>query len=164
MHSGVSRTNGGEDFKTDLHYSDVKMGAVASQITSLTIVYLTVYSGADHREHQISSQLAFVRGIHQWPVNFQHKWPVTRKMFPFDDVIMINLHKIVFCNHLFFNFGLFCCYETILKLTVQEIGPNRCGYNFLQNILHLAHDICDTKRNQHALVVWNWCHWVAIAY
>ena len=32
--------------------------------------------------------LAFVRGIHRWPVNFPHKRPVTRKMFPFDDVIM----------------------------------------------------------------------------
>ena len=31
---------------------------------------------------------AFVRGIHRWPVNSPHKWPVTRKMFPFDDVIM----------------------------------------------------------------------------
>ena len=32
--------------------------------------------------------LAFVRGIHWWLVNSPHKWPVTRKMFPFDDVIM----------------------------------------------------------------------------
>ena len=32
--------------------------------------------------------LAFVRGIHRGPVNSPHKWPVTRKMFPFDDVIM----------------------------------------------------------------------------
>ena len=36
-----------------------------------------------------SASLAFVRGIHRWPVNSQHKWPVTRKMFPFDDVIMV---------------------------------------------------------------------------
>ena len=27
-------------------------------------------------------------GIHQWPVNSPHTWPITRKMFPFDDVIM----------------------------------------------------------------------------
>ena len=57
-------------------------------ITSLTIVYSTVYSGADQRKHQSSASLAFVWGIHQWPVNSPHKWPVTRKMFPFDDVIM----------------------------------------------------------------------------
>ena len=68
------------------------MGAVASQITSLTIVYSTVYSDADQRKHQSSASLAFVRGIHRGPVTSPHKWPVTRKMFPFDDVIMTGLN------------------------------------------------------------------------
>ena len=72
-----------------VHYSDVIMDAMASQITSLTIVYSTVYLGTDQRKHQSSASLAFVRGIHRWPVNSPHKGPVTRKMFPFDDVIMI---------------------------------------------------------------------------
>ena len=70
------------------HYNDVIMSEMASQITSLTIVYSTVYSDADQRKHQTSASLAFVWGIHRWPVNSPHKWPVTRKMFPFDDVIM----------------------------------------------------------------------------
>ena len=70
------------------HYNDVTMDSIASQITSLTIVYSAVYSGADQRKHQSSASLAFVRGIHRGPVNSPHKWPVTRKMFPFDDVIM----------------------------------------------------------------------------
>ena len=70
------------------YYNDVIMGDIASQITSLTIVYSTVYSDADQRKHQSSASLAFVRGIHRWPVNSRHKWPVKRKMFPFDDVIM----------------------------------------------------------------------------
>ena len=61
---------------------------MASKITSLTIVYSNFYSGADQRKHQISASLAFVRGIHRWPVNSPHKWPVTRKTFPFDDVFM----------------------------------------------------------------------------
>ena len=64
------------------------MGVIASQITSLTIVYSTIWSDADQRKHQSSTSLAFVRGIHRGPVNSQHKWPVTRKMLPFDDVIM----------------------------------------------------------------------------
>ena len=64
------------------------MGAIASQITSLTIVYSIVYSDVNQRKHQSSASLAFVRGIHRGPVNSPHKWPVTRKMFPFDDVIM----------------------------------------------------------------------------
>ena len=71
-----------------LHYNDVIMGTMTSQITSLLIVFLIVYSGADQRKHQSSASLAFVRGIHRWPVNSPHRWPVTRKMFPFDDVIM----------------------------------------------------------------------------
>ena len=59
-------------------------------ITSLTVVYSTVYSDADQRIHQSSASLAFVRGIHRKPVNSPHKWPVTRKMFPFDDIIMLG--------------------------------------------------------------------------
>ena len=70
------------------HYDDVIMSAIASQITSLTIVYSTVYPGADQSKHQSSASLAFVWEIHRGPVNSPHKWPVTRKMFPFDDVIM----------------------------------------------------------------------------
>ena len=70
-----------EHWTCDMHYSDVIMGA--SKITSLTIVYSTVYSGGDQRKHQ------------RRPVNSPHKWPVTRKMLPFHDVIMF----IVFISH-----------------------------------------------------------------
>ena len=64
------------------------MSALGSQITSLTIVYSTLYSGADQRKHRSSASLAFVRGIHRWPVNSPHKGSLTRKMFPYDDVTM----------------------------------------------------------------------------
>ena len=74
---------------TFLHYSDTIMDAMASKITRVAIVYATVYSGADQRKHQSSASLAFVREIHRWPVIFPHKGPVPRKMFPFDDVIML---------------------------------------------------------------------------
>ena len=70
------------------HYIDVIMTTMASQITSLMVVYSTVSSGADQRKHQSYASLTIVWGIHRWPVNSPHKWPVTRKMFPFDDVIM----------------------------------------------------------------------------
>ena len=75
------------------HYNDVIMGAIAPQFTSLNIVYSTVYSSADQRKYQSSASLAFVRGIHRRPVNSGHKWPVTRKFFPFDDVIMTRLDR-----------------------------------------------------------------------
>ena len=74
------------------------MSAMASQITSLTIVYSSIYSAADQRKHQSSVSLAFVRGIHRSPVNSPHKGPVTRKMFPFDDVI-ISLVTCVANHH-----------------------------------------------------------------
>ena len=66
------------------HYSDAIMRAMASQITGVSIVCSNLCSGAGQRKHQSSASLAFVRGIHRWPV----KWPVTQKMFPFEDVIM----------------------------------------------------------------------------
>ena len=58
------------------------MSAMVSQITSVSIVCSTVCSGADQRKHQSPASLAFVRGIHRWPVNSPHKGPVTRKKFP----------------------------------------------------------------------------------
>ena len=48
------------------HYSDVIMGAMASQITSLTIVCSTAYSDTDQKKYQSSTSLAFVRGIHRY--------------------------------------------------------------------------------------------------
>ena len=72
------------------HYNDVIMSEIASQNSSLMLINWTVYSGADQRKHQSSASLAFVGGIHRWPVNSPDKGPVTRKMFPFDDVIMIR--------------------------------------------------------------------------
>ena len=51
------------------------MSVMASQISSLTIIYSTVYSGADKKKNQSSVSLAFVRGIHRSPANSLHKWP-----------------------------------------------------------------------------------------
>ena len=71
------------------HYIPVIMSTMASQTTGFKIVYSTVCLGADQRKHQSSASLVFVRGIHRWPGNFPHKGPaVTRKMVPFDDVIL----------------------------------------------------------------------------
>ena len=92
------------------------MGTMASQITSLTSVYSTVYSGADQLKHQSSASLAFVRGIYRWSVNSTHKGPATRNMFPLDDVIMIiqnliawrwldslSIKKKYYFDHLYFD-------------------------------------------------------------
>ena len=58
-----------------IHYSDVMMSAMASQITSVLIVYSTVCSDAGQRKHQSSASLAFVWRNHRWPVNSPHIWP-----------------------------------------------------------------------------------------
>ena len=106
-------------FKYQYHYNDVIMGAMASQITSLTIVYSTVHSGADQRKHQSSASLAFVRGIHRWPVNSPHKWPVTRKIFPFDDVIICeDPAGICFC---YFCFVYICSTYSATNIKGQPI-------------------------------------------
>ena len=90
---------------------------MASQITSLTIVYSTVYSGADQRKHQSSASLAFVRGIHRSLVNSPHKGPVTRKMFPFDDVIMFSWRCV-------FHYSYF---PDIFKLNGQLASEQKYG-------------------------------------
>ena len=74
----------------NLHYNDVIMNGMASQITSISTVCSTVCSGTNQRniKAQSSTSLAFVRGIHWWLVGSRHKRHVTRKMFPFDHLIM----------------------------------------------------------------------------
>ena len=105
------------------------MNAMASQITSLMIVYWIVYSVTDQRKHQNSASPDFVRGIHRWPVNSPHKGPVTRKMFPFDDVIMcvlIGIHQhhislmwcwIHWCTWCLLDWYRLRKYRTYLKFT-----------------------------------------------
>ena len=89
-----------EEWKdSPLHYSDVIISAMASQIFGVSIVYSTVCSGADQSRYQSSASLAFLRGIHRWPVNSPHKGPVTRKIFPFDDVIMREIAPNVCVAH-----------------------------------------------------------------
>ena len=70
-----------------VHYSDVIVSAIASQITGVSIVCSTFCSGADQSKHQSSASLAFVR---KSTGGSPHKWPITGKMFPFDDVTMFH--------------------------------------------------------------------------
>ena len=121
------------------------MGAMASQITSLTIVYSTVYSGADQRNHQSSASLAFVQGIHRWPVNSSHRWPVTRKLFSFDDVIM------------------YCPVGNNYYRIVRETGGSASGLYILPRLSNTTMPVCVTKlwifswlTITHFLSIWYW--------
>ena len=91
-----------------LHYSDVILGVMVSQITYLTIIYSTVYSDADQRKHQSSASLAFVWGIHRWPVNSPHKWPVTWKCFHLMTSCVMDV--IVYCVYVM-TYLRFACLE-----------------------------------------------------
>ena len=79
---GLILANFTSGFHASTHYSDVMMSAVTFQITDVSVVCSTVCSGADQRK------LAFVREIDRWPSDSPHKGPVTRKIFPFGDLIM----------------------------------------------------------------------------
>ena len=97
------------------HYRDVIMSTMASQITDNSIVCSTFCSGANQRKHQSSASLTFVRGIHRWPVVSNHKESGTRKMFPCDDVIMINssymrINRNRYCHHLL-NWVMHTCFS-----------------------------------------------------
>ena len=106
--------------------------------------------GADQRKHQSSASPAFVRGIHRWSVNSPHKRPVTRKMFPFDDVIMeivfwyipLNFPELgsfltpLSCFWLD-NFSIHSVYHGLPHdiLLVNSLVPERCGYDLKNAIV-----------------------------
>ena len=110
------------------------MSVMASQLTGVSIGNWTVCSDTDQRKHQSSASLAFVRGIHRWPVNSPHKGPVTRKMFPFDDVNHIVLPKVVYWWHNVKWFTICCCicFCVIFKVALKILYMNwipRAIYN-----------------------------------
>ena len=69
------------------HYNDVIMGAMASQITSLTIGLLNRLFGRRSKKTSKHCVTGLWQRIQRWPVNSLHKWPVMWKMFPFDDIM-----------------------------------------------------------------------------
>ena len=75
------------------------MSVMASVITDVSTNCSTVGSGEDQRKQQSSASLAFMRGIHQWPLSSPHKGSATWKIYPFDDVIMssqLSLRTVVY--------------------------------------------------------------------
>ena len=72
-----------------MRYNDAIMSAMASQITSVSIVCNCLFR---HRPKKTSKLCVTgpCEGIHRSPVDTPQKRPVTRKMFPFDDVIMLH--------------------------------------------------------------------------
>ena len=127
------------------------MSTIASQITSLTIVYSIVYSDADQRKHQSSASLAFVS-----LVNSPHKWPVTRKIFRFDDVIMlwntwINFGAIIMgCN------CLSHIQASVLMSQSNEGMPGSWRQTMHANVI--SHCVSANLIDTNAIRYWNLYH------
>ena len=138
------------------HYSDIIMGAMASQIISLTTVCWTIYSGRDQRKHQSSTSLAFVRGIHLWPVISPHKWPVTQKMLPCDDVIMIMFCLAVLTNGFMkLDALMFITYDSSFSKKISKISST---IKFSVNFIILSQLLW--KKHQQRFVVW--VYWLPV--
>ena len=103
-----------------MHYTDIIISAMASQITGVLIVCSSVSSGGDQRIHQRSASLAFLRGIHRWLVDSLHKGPVTWKMFPFHDVIME--WQIYYQEEGFQSFGASQCRQLIENINIFNVS------------------------------------------
>ena len=103
----------------DLHYNDVIMSAMASQLTSPTIVYSIFYSGADQRKPQSTASLAFVSGIHRWPAGLDirkfHPWFNLQPKFHYRNH---NISRNTFPSHLIFS-SLLKSINTSLTITVH---------------------------------------------
>ena len=119
------------------------MSAMVSQITGVSTVYSTVFSRADQRRHQSSVSLAFVKGIHRWPSNSPHNGPVTRKMFPFDDVIM---KKVVYARNHFLKYRPFVrwSFHAMLMIHILYIWLIYI-YRLKSNILHKFSKVISCK-------------------
>ena len=72
-----------------VNYNGVIMSIWRLKSPALPLFTQPFIQGKDQGKHQSSASLAFLRGIHRSPMNSPHKGPVTQKMFPFDDIIMV---------------------------------------------------------------------------
>ena len=155
------------------YYSYVIMGAMASQITSIAIVYSTVYWGADQRKHQSSASLVFVQGIHRWSVKFPHKGPVTRKMFPFDYVIMYSGRKSLSGRSLSGRCQSRRCHRShILKIFADpvqcqfnSVSVQTCVYEFHQELWNAYADLhilpsAFLKKKTYTYIYTPWYSWI----
>ena len=135
-----------------IHTSDDKLSRLRSDgimvclksPASRLFILETVYSGVNKKKHQRSAPLAFVRGIHRWPVNSPHKGPVTRKMFPFDDVIVNaseDLSSKIASDGNISCARLFREPDTKKQATARGVPlwRNRYNTNSFQIILYLTH-------------------------
>ena len=148
-----------------IHYSDLIMSAMASQITGIATVCSTVCSGADQRKHQSSASLAFVRGNPPVTSGFPHIGPVTWKMLPSDDIILNhseglcnnrqNVLTILFCHKIYLQWIFLLVLFTDLCLDKFLIFPI-LGNSYSADVLHFRLKACF---NSTRILILNYMRW-----
>ena len=144
------------------HYCDVIMDTMASQITSITIVYSAVYSDASKPR-----VTGVVRGIPRGPGNSPHKWPVVRKMFQFDDVIMmgryasfersyINSNEIARGYSIIFTKLLKWCFLLLTLTLISTWMNNYIHYKTWYEITYPFPNLIIMDRLFHPTLYWGW--------
>ena len=100
------------------------MTTMASQITSLTIVFSTVYSRRRSKKISKLRVTGLCAGNSPGPVNSRHKGPLTRKLVPFDDVIIRCRFVMLFPPVIWMNSGVHCSCEFIIRgFCLEKIRP-----------------------------------------
>ena len=105
----------------------------SDDVTGVSIVCLAVCSSVDKRKHQSSASLAFVGGIYRWPADSPQEGPVSRKMLPFDDVIM------KFCDRttLWFVPYMYHTMDSIYRFSAKHMMTSSSG-----NIFRVTGHLC----------------------
>ena len=150
------------------HQNEVIMGAMASQITSVSIVYSTVYSGVNERKHQSSASLSFVRGIHWWRVNSPHKGSVMRKYYHLmmSSWTITEIHPSIFCSYqsniipwLPFNQCLLIVLQNVSTMGGHVWWRGTSYWHFLLTI-HICKILyCDVSSLPDCQITTNLCTW-----
>ena len=132
------------------------MGTMTSQITSLTFVYSTVYSGTDQRKHQSSPSLAFVRGIHRWPVNSPHKMAsnaenvsIWWRHHELSACHAVHLYITVLCLVVWLSAVLRACFFFLVSLYIHN---NCCVFYFIRNV-YFMFSYMNIGSNNHGRVL-----------
>ena len=118
---------------------------------------------SDQRKHRSSASLAFVRGIHRGPVNSPHELSVTRKMFPFDDVIILwirsfqNDHIVQRCRlESIIGIATLRQYSSTIMLRRKQVNLKICIYIYMAKI---SFSLVKIRRQDHDV---KWILWYSI--
>ena len=126
-----------------LHYNDVIISAMASQITSLTIAYQAVYSGTDQRKHQSPAQMASnAENISIWWRHHDDNGIDSIVTWIYAQAILQSANH----NHSFYNERFFLANEYFTPLLLVYIKHIQWIYCVIQRQICLAVELVYLRR------------------